>query len=74
MKRKWAVARDPEVVSGALVFAGTRVPAEILVDYLKAGDTLDRFLKGFPTVSREQAEAFLEEALEAVESDFARSA
>ncbi|MGH3089652.1 MAG: DUF433 domain-containing protein, partial [Rubrobacteraceae bacterium] len=35
----------------------------ILVDYLKAGDTLDRFLEGFPTVSREQAEAFLEEAL-----------
>ena len=68
------VSRDPEVVSGALVFAGTRVPVQTLIDYLKAGDSLDRFLEGFPTVSREQAEAFLEVALEAVESTVARSA
>ena len=61
------VSRDPNVVSGALVFAGTRVPVQILIDYLKAGETLDRFLEGFPTVSRAQAEAFLEEALHAVE-------
>lgn len=67
MKREWAVSRNPEVVSGALVFSGTRVPVGILIDYLKAGDSLDRFLEGFPTVSRAQAEAFLEEALEAVE-------
>ena len=60
------VSRDPEVVSGAAVFAGTRVPVQILIDYLKAGETLDRFLDGFPTVRREQAEAFLEEALHAV--------
>jgi uncharacterized protein (DUF433 family) len=62
------------VVSGALVFAGTRVPVEILIAYLKAGDSLDRFLEGFLTVSREHAEAFLEVALEAVESEVARSA
>jgi uncharacterized protein (DUF433 family) len=61
-------------VSGALVFAGTRVPVEILTDYLKAGDSLDRFLEGFPTVSHEQAEALLEVELEAVESGVARSA
>lgn len=59
------VSRNPDVVSGALVFAGTRVPVQILVDYLKAGETLDRFLQGFPTVSRNQAEAFLEIAVEA---------
>jgi len=63
------VSRDPEVVSGALVFAGTRVPVQILIDYLKGGETLDRFLEGFPTVSREQAEAFLEEAPHAVEAE-----
>ena len=61
------VSRDLDVVSGALVFAGTRVPVQIFIDYLKAGETLDRFLEGFPTVSRAQAEAFLEEALHAVE-------
>lgn len=54
------VSRDPDVVSGALVFKGTRVPVQTLVDYLKSGETLDRFLDGFPTVSREQAEAYLE--------------
>ncbi len=53
-------ARDPDVVSGALVFAGTRVPVQTLVDYLKSGETLGRFLDGFPSVGREQAEAYLE--------------
>lgn len=67
---KWCdvVSRDSDVVSGALVFSGTRVPVEILVDYLKAGESLDRFLEGYPTVKREQAEMFLEAALEAVET------
>ena len=69
MKRDLVVSRDPEVVSGALVFAGTRVPVQILIDYLKAGDSLDRFLEGFPTVSREQAEAFLDMTLETFESE-----
>jgi uncharacterized protein (DUF433 family) len=54
------VSRDPDVVSGALVFKGTRVPVQTLIDYLKAGETLDRFLDGFPTVTRAQAEAYLE--------------
>ena len=46
------------------VFAGTRVPAAILIDYLKAGNSLERFLGGFPTVTRAQAIAFLDMALE----------
>jgi uncharacterized protein (DUF433 family) len=54
------VSRNPEVVSGELVFAGTRVPVRNLIDYLKAGDSLERFLDEFPAVSREQAEAYLE--------------
>lgn len=74
MDRQQIIARDSDVVSGALVFAGTRVPVKILFDYLKAGDTLDRFLVGFPTVSREQAEAVLEAALHAVEANAARAA
>ena len=51
-------------VSGIPVFAGTRVPVQTLIDYLKAGDSLDDFLEGFPSVSREQAQAFLELALD----------
>lgn len=76
MEKKQIASRDPNVVSGALVFAGTRVPVQVLVDYLKAGETLDRFLEGFPTVSREQAEAFLEQAVHAIgtESGDARAA
>ena len=66
------VSRDPEIVSGELVFTGTRVPAQNLVDYLKAGDTLDVFLDDFPTVSREQAVAYLDMSLKA--ADLARSA
>lgn len=66
------VSRDPEIVSGELVFVGTRVPAKNLVDYLKAGDTLDVFLEDFPTVSREQAKAYLDMSLRA--ADLARSA
>jgi uncharacterized protein (DUF433 family) len=55
------IRRDPEVMSGIPVFAGTRVPVRNLIDYLKAGDDLDRFLDDFPTVTREQAVAALEE-------------
>ena len=46
---------DPEVLSGAPVFRGTRVPVEALIGNLEAGLTLDEFLDNFPTVSREQA-------------------
>ena len=66
MKRAQIMSCDEEVMGGTSVFAGTRVPVESLIAHLKAGDRLDDFLEGFPTVSREQAEAFLELALHAV--------
>jgi len=57
-----AVIRDPEIMHGIPVFRGTRVPAKTLFDYLEGGDSLDQFLEGFPTVSRELALQALEEA------------
>ena len=51
---------DPEKMSGTPVFTGTRVPVNHLLDYLKAGDSLDTFLADFPTVSREQVLGVLE--------------
>jgi uncharacterized protein (DUF433 family) len=57
---------DPEIMSGAPCFAGTRVPIQNLIDYLEGGDSIDDFLEGFPTVSREQVIAFLEEAKDSV--------
>jgi uncharacterized protein (DUF433 family) len=56
------VSRDPEIMGGAPVFAGTRVPVQTLLDTIEAGDTIDDFLEGFPTVTRKQVIAFLEEA------------
>jgi uncharacterized protein (DUF433 family) len=61
------VSRNPNVMNGALVFKGTRVPVEILIQHLAAGDSLDDFLEGFPSVSREQAVAYLRTTLEAAE-------
>ena len=49
-------------MGGTPVFDGTRVPVQTLFDYLKAGDTIDEFLAGFPSVSRDQVVAFLEDA------------
>ena len=65
MEQTKIVSRDPEIMSGELVFAGTRVEVKTLIDYLKFGHSLDDFLEGFPTVSREQAEAYLEMNLKA---------
>jgi len=53
-------------MSGAPCFAGTRVPIQNLIDYLEGGDSIEEFLEGFPTVSREQVIAFLEEAKDRV--------
>ena len=52
----------PEVMGGTAVFYGTRVPVQTLLDYLEAGETIDDFLAGFPSVAREQVIAFLEQA------------
>ncbi len=68
MKKEDVVSRNPNVVSGALVFTGTRVPVEVLIQHLAAGDTLEDFLEGFPGVSREQAVAYLEMTPEAVDA------
>ena len=64
--RQSVVKIDPEIMSGAPCFAGTRVPIQNLIDYLEGGDSIDDFLEGFPTVSRNQVIAFLEEAKESV--------
>jgi len=58
------ISRSPDVMGGAAVFHGTRVPLQTLVDYLEAGESIDDFLEGFPSVTREQVIAFLEEAKE----------
>jgi uncharacterized protein (DUF433 family) len=60
------ITSSPDVMGGTPVFAGTRVPAQTLLDYLKAGESIDDFLEGFPTVSREQVISFLEEAEEQI--------
>jgi uncharacterized protein (DUF433 family) len=57
---------DPEIMHGTPVFKGTRVPVQALIDHLEAGDSLDVFLDSFPTVTREQAVAFIELAGQAV--------
>ena len=54
------VSRDPEVHSGDLVFAGTRVPVDTLVDYLKADHSIEEFLIDFPSVERWQIESYLD--------------
>ena len=54
------VTSDPEIVSGALVFKGTRVPVEALLTNLEAGLSLDEFIQNFPTVTRQQAIQVLE--------------
>ena len=53
---------SPEIMGGTPVFAGTRVPVQTLFEYLEAGDTIDDFLDGFPTVTREQVVTVLETA------------
>jgi uncharacterized protein (DUF433 family) len=57
---------DPEIMSGAPCFAGTRVPIQNLIDYLEGGDSIDEFLEDFPSVERDQVISFLEEAKQSV--------
>lgn len=68
MTRDQLISRDPEVMNGALVFAGTRVPVEILIQHLAAGDSLGTFLDDFPSVTREQAVGYLEMTLQEAEA------
>ena len=60
--KKQIISISPDVMGGTPVFAGTRVPIQTLIDYIEAGDTIDDFLEGFPTVRREQVIGFIEEA------------
>jgi len=64
MKTSNVVRIDPEIMSGTPCFAGTRVPVRTLIDYIEGGETLAEFFEDFPTVTREQAFAYLEEASE----------
>ncbi len=56
------ITSNPDVLGGTAVFHGIRVPVQTLIEYLEGGQTIDEFLDGFPTVTREQVIAFLEEA------------
>ncbi|WGV28949.1 DUF433 domain-containing protein [Halotia branconii] len=62
MSQSAIITASPDLMNGTPVFAGTRVPVQTLVDYLKVGESINDFLKGFFTVKREQIIAFLEAA------------
>jgi uncharacterized protein (DUF433 family) len=59
-KEQPTVSRNPDVMGGTAVFHGTRVPVQTLLDYLEAGESIDDFLEGFPSVTRERVIAFLD--------------
>jgi uncharacterized protein (DUF433 family) len=60
------ISRDPDVMGGTPVFAGTRVPVRTLLEHLEAGESIDDFLAGFPAVRREQVVRFLEQATDSL--------
>lgn len=64
MSARNLITIDPDILGGTPCFAGTRVPVRALLDYIEGGESLDDFLEQFPTVSRKQAVAFLEQASE----------
>lgn len=59
---KQLITASPDILGGTPVFAGTRVPVQTFIEHIKAGDTVDTFLEGFPSVSREQVLALLDQA------------
>ncbi len=66
MKNMKTVTVDPEIMWGAPVFTGTKVPVQTLLDYIETGETVDTFLIEFPSVSREMIVSFLEQGAEKV--------
>ena len=60
------ITASPEILGGTPVFAGTRVPVQTFIEYIKAGESIEEFLAGFPSVTREQVLAFLDEARDLV--------
>ncbi len=63
---KQIITASPEVLGGTPVFTGTRVPVQTFIEYIKAGESIESFLEGFPSVKREQVLAFLDEARDLV--------
>jgi len=61
-----SITASPEILGGTPVFEGTRVPVETFVEYIKAGESIEAYLEGFPSVTREQVLAFLDEAKDMV--------
>lgn len=59
--------KDPDIFSGTLVFTGTRVPVRSLFDYLEGGESIDEYLRQFPSVKKEQTIAVLDAAFEKVD-------
>ncbi len=72
MKKRRIISVDSDVMGGTACCTGTRVPVQTLLDYLQAGDSIDDFLEGFPTVKREQVIAFMEEAKDSLLAATAR--
>ncbi|HYT50421.1 MAG TPA: DUF433 domain-containing protein [Pyrinomonadaceae bacterium] len=66
MSDKGIIVSDPEILGGTPVFSGTRVPIKSLFDHLEAGDSIDDFLEGFPSVRRDQVIGLLEISQERV--------
>ena len=66
MPKEEVIESNPEILGGAPVFRGTRVPIKSLFDHLEAGDSIDDFLEGFPSVRREQVISLLEISQERV--------
>ena len=69
MSSKSVVSINDEVLGGTPVFVGTRVPFQSLFDYLEGGETLDEFLRQFPSVSKEQAKSAIELARDSIISN-----
>lgn len=69
MAEQTVVHSTPEILGGTPVFVGTRVPVQALLDHLEDGSTLDSFLEGYPTVTRDQVVGFLEQAANALFSE-----
>ena len=74
MDAKDVLSSDPEIVSGAVVFKGTRVPVDALFEHLAAGDTIEVFLSDFPTVERAQVEGVLRLAADDLKRVFGKKA
>ena len=71
MKRALPIIVDPEIMSGAPVFAGTRLPVDTLINYILDGVTLDEFLENFPTVKRQDAVRILESIKDLIHAETA---